>query len=68
MSVRQEHDRAVVLDLRGLHHTAHAYAAVLEGWAAERKAREALRRADQERGGEGVGVEPGRIATLRSAT
>ncbi|MFD7492766.1 SulP family inorganic anion transporter [Streptomyces sp. NPDC059832] len=62
------HDRAVVLDLTGLHHTDHACAAALEGWAAEREAREALRCADQERGGGEAGDGPGRIATLRSTT
>ncbi|MFI5751270.1 SulP family inorganic anion transporter [Streptomyces sp. NPDC051644] len=64
------HDRVVVLDLSGLHHTDHACAAALEGWTTEREAREALRRADQELGesGGGDGVEPGRIATLRSTT
>ncbi|MFJ1614101.1 MULTISPECIES: SulP family inorganic anion transporter [unclassified Streptomyces] len=64
------HDRVVVLDLSGLHHTDHACAAALEGWAAEREAREALRRADRERdGGEGgAGAGPGRITTLRPTT
>ncbi|MFJ9680304.1 hypothetical protein ACIRP2_19895 [Streptomyces sp. NPDC101194] len=69
------HDRAVVLDLSGLHHmhhTDHACAAALGGWAAERKAREAReerRPSDQERdGGEPGGAEDGRIATFRSTT
>ncbi|MFB7531642.1 SulP family inorganic anion transporter [Streptomyces sp. NPDC056178] len=66
------HDRTVVLDLSGLHHTDHACAAALEGWAAERKAREAReegRPSGQKRdGGDSGGADDGRITTFGPTT
>ncbi|MGW6635738.1 SulP family inorganic anion transporter [Streptomyces cyaneofuscatus] len=45
-------DRKVELELSGLRHTDHACAAELEGWAAQREARQAEGRADARRGEE----------------